>query len=189
MSIRDYEHSRSGWTEHLNDGTMVTIHPICAADAERERDVIESRSLDSLFSIFLKNEENPTPELINMLTDIDTTCEAAFAALVGRGAACKPIGVSRYCLLPDGEDCECMALVNTKYRRKGLGTLLMRHLVERARARGIKHMIFMDAATPQSMGSFATHLGFQRKADRSEKALVTYTLDLTSAHVSSGGTQ
>ena len=172
---------RDQWTEKLLDGTAVLIRPIRPEDAARERAFIEGLSLESRYFRFLEAIRTPSPELIKKMTEIDHTRDAALVALISEGDTQRQIGVARYCLDVDGGSCECAVVVSDEFQHKGLGTLLMRHLIEQARARGIKRMYSIEAADNRGMWGFATHLGFDRKLDPEDATRVVHSLVL-SAH-------
>jgi len=68
--------------------------------------------------------------------------------------------------------------VAEEWRHKGLGTALMRHLIDVARRRGIRTMISMDAAENLQMRELAAELGFVRKVDPQDPTQVIYRLTL-----------
>ena len=71
--------------------------------------------------------------------------------------------------------------VSDEWRGKGLGTLLMRHLIEVARHRGIKRMISIDKTDNAAMRDLAESMGFNRKIDADYPSEVVHTLDLMNA--------
>lgn len=169
---------REHWNEKLLDGTPVLIRPIGPEDAERERKFIEGLSLESRYFRFLGCMSKPSDELIHKLTNVDQTRDAAYVALVADGGGQRQIGVARYSLDADGRSCECAVSVSDDMQKKGLGTLLMRHLIEHARSRGVRHMYSIDAAENRSMWPFAAHLGFSRHSDPDDACLTRHELEL-----------
>ena len=87
-------------------------------------------------------------------------------------------GVARFSARADGHDCEFAVTVSDEWQHKGLGTLLMRRLIDVARARGIEAMHSSDAADNSLMRKFAEHLHFQHKRDPDDATLVRYSVDL-----------
>lgn len=166
------------WKEQLLDGTQVLIRPISKEDAERERRFIQELSPESRYFRFLQGVKEPSPELIAHLTDIDHNRDAAFVALLGHNGATRQIGVSRYYREADTSSAECAVVVADAYQHKGLGSLLMRHLIEQARARGIKQLFSLDAANNRSMCDFAEHIGFACETDASDATLVVHRMYL-----------
>ena len=166
------------WHEKLRDGTSVLIRPIHAADEALERDFIERLSPESRRYRFLGTLKTPSPKLLRQLTHPETVRGVAFVALIGTGAQKREIGVSRYSASPDGASCECAVAVSDEWQGKGLATLLMRHLIDTARAHGIGCMYSIDANDNQRMRELGEHLGFRRTLDPDDPTLVIHTLDL-----------
>ena len=129
--------------------------------SERSLNVCPPRREDIDFSARLK----PTDDVIRRLTDIDYRRDMAFVALRHEAGEKREIGVSRFCLSDDGASCECAVTVSDEWQGRGLGHLLMRHLIEVARQRGIKRMFSIDSATNQQMRDLAASLGFERRVD------------------------
>lgn len=171
-------HTTPQWKETLRDGTTVLIRSIRGDDAGIERRFIEGLSKESRRFRFLGAIQSPSPELIEQLTHPDPERDAAFVAVIANGAKKVEIGVARFCTRPDGVACEFAVAVSDEWQRRGLGTLLMRHLIAVARERGIECMYSVDAADNTAMRELAAHLGFSRKPDPSNSTQVLHTLDL-----------
>jgi GNAT superfamily N-acetyltransferase len=84
--------------------------------------------------------KSPSEALLKQLTAIDSSVAAAFIALIGTGPEEREIGVGKFNARADGRDCEFAVVVSDEWQHRGLGTLLMRHLIDVARSRGIKSM-------------------------------------------------
>jgi len=166
------------WTETLADGTHVIVRPIGPADADLEREFIARLSPESQRLRFLGHVNPSDDALIHRFTDIDRDHEMAFIALVHRDGEKREIGVSRYSMDADGNSCECAIVVSDEWRGKGIGSLLMRHLIDVARTRGIRTMWSIDAADNSGMRDLAAHLGFTRERDPDDATLVIHTLAL-----------
>jgi len=165
------------WHETLRDGTRVLIRPIRKEDAALERAFIERLSPVSRGYRFL-GQMKVNDDMIRRLTDLDYQRDMAFVALRHDSGQKMEIGVSRFCTSGDGTSCECAGVVSDEWQGRGLGHLLMRHLIEVARRRGIKRMFSIDAAGNQQMRKLAADLGFERKVDRDNPNEVIYSLDL-----------
>jgi N-acetylglutamate synthase-like GNAT family acetyltransferase len=170
---------RAIWNEKLRDGTPVVIRPIERTDAERERAFIESLSTESTYYRFLQNMKTPSPELIRRFTEVDQDRDVALIALAGSGDDQRIVGVSRYFLCgPDSQVGECAVVVGDAWQKRGLGTLLMRHLIEIARERGLERLFSLDLAENRSAQELVTRLGFRRVRDTTDPRLVEHTLEL-----------
>lgn len=166
------------WNEQLQDGTAVFIRPIWPEDADRERRYIEGLSEESRYFRFLGGMRTPSAELLRKLTNIDPERDAAYVALVREGSEQRQVGAARYSRDADAASCECAVSVSDDFQHRGLGTLLMRHLIENARAKGIRHMYSVDATENRTMWKFAEHLGFKRHGDPDDACLTRHTLEL-----------
>jgi GNAT superfamily N-acetyltransferase len=164
------------WTETLRDHSQVVIRPIRAEDAAAERTFIESLSPQARRYRFLGEVHHPSSELIERLTRLDYVHDLAFAAVVPDDARDKFVGISRYSTSSDGTACECAVSVLDDWQNKGLGAILMKHLIDVARSRGIKRMWSMDSAENLAMSDLARYLGFQRNQDRDDASQVIHSL-------------
>lgn len=166
------------WSETLRDRSHVLIRPITPQDRDAERAFIEGLSPQSRRYRFLGQLRCPSERLIEQLTDIDYVHEVAFVAVSPQDSQEKIVGVSRYSTDQDGLNCECAVTVSDEWQRKGLGTLLMKHLMEVARARGIRRMTSIDSAENLQMKDLAKHLGFHTRVDPDDASQVLHELDL-----------
>jgi acetyltransferase len=163
------------WHEALHDGTQVVIRPMTKDDAARERAFLEHLSPESLHFRFL-GEVRVTDRLVRKLVDVDRMREAAFVAM--REGRDEQIGAGRFCTTRDGTSCECAVVVSDKWQGKGLGYMLMRHLIEVARQAGIKRIFSIDSAQNHSMRRLATDLGFRHDIDSEFPSEIVFSLQL-----------
>ena len=168
------EHS---WREVLHGGQSVLIREIREHDIEMERRFIERLSPTSRRFRFLGTLASPSEELLRQLVALDPARDVALIALIGEGVEQTEIGVARLSTEGDGT-CEFAVTVSDEWQHKGLGTLLMQHLINSAIERGIKSMHSIDAAANDHMREFAAHLGFKRTPDPDDATLVVHSLDL-----------
>lgn len=166
------------WVHTLRNGDQVTIRPLGKDDAAAERSFIQSLSAQSRRFRFLGQIGCPSDDLIRRLTDIDYVHDVAFAAIANVGGTAREIGVARYSVSADGRSCECAVAVSDDFHGQGLGTLLMNHLIDIARERGIGEMISLDAAENFAMRDLALALGFRREPDPEDGAQVIHRLVL-----------
>lgn len=163
---------------NLLDGSEVTIRALRKEDAELERDFIRKLSPESRWMRFLGQIGEPSESLIRKLTELDYRHDMAFIALSRKGGIIREVGVSRYSLAPDGQSCECAVTVADAWQGKGLGTILMRDLIDIARKRGIRSMFSMDASGNERMRELARDLGFKREQDPEDPTRVIHRLAL-----------
>jgi GNAT superfamily N-acetyltransferase len=166
------------WSETLRDQSHVLIRPIAPDDRDAERVFIEGLSPTSRHFRFLGQVCRPSDRLLDQLTRNDAIHDVAFAAVTQEDARERIVGVSRYSTGPGGEDCECAVTVADDWQGRGLGTLLMQHLIDVARARGIHRMYSIDLAENLHMTELAADLGFRTRSDPDDAAQVVHELML-----------
>lgn len=162
----------------LMDGSEVTIRALRREDAQLERDFIRNLSPESRWMRFLGQVAEPGDSLLRKLTELDYQHDMAFIALAREDGITREVGVSRYSLTPDGKQCECAVTVADAWQGKGLGTILMRDLIDIARRRGIRSMFSIDAADNEKMRELARDLGFNREQDPDDRTRVIHRLVL-----------
>ena len=166
------------WIETLNDGSRVLVRPIRPEDRERESDLIKRLSPGARHFRFLGEIREASAELLNQLVNVDYQQSMAFVALAHDNGVLREVGVSRYSASGDDRHCECAVTVADDWQHRGLGVLLMRHLIDVARKNGFRQMFSIDAAVNEPMRELADYLGFQRRRDPGDSAQVIHTLDL-----------
>lgn len=160
----------------LLDGSEVTVRALRKEDAGLERDFIRNLSPESRWMRFLGQIGDPSDSLIRKLTELDYQHDMAFIALSRESGIVREVGVSRYSLAPDGQSCECAVTVADTWQGKGLGTVLMRDLIDIARRRGIHSMFSIDANENERMRELARDLGFKREQAPDDPTRVIHRL-------------
>lgn len=164
--------------EILADGRQVLIRPMNPSDADAEREFIVALSPQARRYRFQEQFSEPTEALVNRLVDVDHVNDEAFVALAQDSDAPRIVGVSRYAVGTDPLQCEIAVTVLDAWQGQGLGTLLMRKLIDAARERGIKRMVSLDFAENREMAHLAHHLGFDTVPDPEDRTQVVHTLTL-----------
>ena len=152
---------RSRWNEVLADGTQVLIQPVRDEDAAMECAFIDALSPQARRNQFLGQARHPSGKSIEQFTDLDYDHSMAFAAVVRDGAKDNIVGVGRYTATRDGTTCECAVTALDDWQKRGLVSVLMRHLIDVAEYRGITRMWSMDSAAYVAMSGAGTSRHFQ----------------------------
>jgi RimJ/RimL family protein N-acetyltransferase len=128
-------------TVTLNDGTEVTIRPIRPDDAPRLQATFHRLSPETIFYRFLGQPKDLPDEQAHRLANVDYDSHMAFVAVMDD----EVIGVARYAEPNWGEDgvAEAGVIVEDAYQSKGLGTMLLKRLIDY----GLEHGIHTFAAT------------------------------------------
>ncbi len=89
----------------------------------------------------------------------------AFIALVYDGNQLTQIGTTRYGAYDGDAHCEFAVAVAEPWRRQGVASLLMQHLMDTATRQGFRKISSMDAAGNHPMNCLAKSLGFTSRND------------------------
>lgn len=162
----------------IRGGDRVLIRPLHARDAELERHFIEHLSPVSRRFRFLDSMTTPGDDLLRQLTVLDPATDVAYVAVVVVGSTEVPVGVGRLSAGAHPLDCEFAVTVADAWQNKGLGTLLMQHLIDEAHRRGIETLHSSDARDNDLMRRFAAHLGLRHQSDPEDTSQVLYSLDV-----------
>jgi len=121
----------------LRDGSPVLVRPVRADDKAELRRAFERLSEESRYLRFSGAKKQLSDSELAYLTEVDHHHHEALAALdprTGRG-----VGIARYVRLRDEpEAAEFAMVVMDDWQRRGLGTLLLSRLADRAREEGIR---------------------------------------------------
>jgi GNAT superfamily N-acetyltransferase len=134
----------------LRDGSRVTIRAMRPDDAPRLQALFCRLSPESIFFRFLGQPRELSDREARRLATVDYGAQMAWVAVPerspeGEGAEEQIIGVARYARLPDkaGPEAQTQAIaeaavvVEDRWQRQGLGTMLLQALADYARAHGI----------------------------------------------------
>ena len=142
----------------LRDGTEVLVR----ASDQRDRDLLrrgfEHLSEESRYRRFLAPMPKLTDRMLDYLLDVDHHDHEAFVALdpdTGYG-----VGIARYVRLKDEPDAaEAAVTVDDDWQGRGVGTLLLELLAERARSRGIRFFTALVLAENEDIVDLMRRLG------------------------------
>lgn len=126
----------------LKDGTGITIRPIRPDDADDLQETFQRLSMESIYLRFLSFKKELPDDEARYLATVDYTSRMAFVAICQENGRDCVVGVSRYALLDPGqtEVAESAVVVADQYQGRGIGKLLLKHLVLYARSMGIHHL-------------------------------------------------
>jgi acetyltransferase len=144
----------------LADGTPVTLRPIRAADARIEQQFVRALSNESRYFRFMDMLRELSPQMLKQMTEIDYYNQMALIAVVRSHNYEVQVGVARYVVFPNGDECEFAIVVADGWQKKGIASGLMRLLIESARARELKLMIGEILVSNGNMQRFVRKLGF-----------------------------
>jgi acetyltransferase len=156
-------------------GESLTVRPIRPEDAPGLTDLVSKTDAEDVRLRFRGGLKRLPESWAARLSQIDYDREMALAAV---DAAGDILGVARMAGDPEGETAEFALLVRSDHQRRGLGRALMEALIAYAKERGYREVWGTIAAENKRMLDLAADLGFQRRADPADAALIRATLTL-----------
>ena len=164
-------------TAVLRDGSKVVIRRVTPADAPVLAEGFERLSRESRRLRFLTAKPNLSQRDLRYLTEVDGHNHEALGAVdpvTGRG-----LGVARFVrLAPDADVAEVAVTVTDEWQGRGLGTLLLEALTDRARAEGVTRYTALVADENTVVVDLLRRLGAHvREGDAGSNA-VEYELEI-----------
>ena len=135
MAIYPYPAQFAGeWA--LKNGSPCTIRPIRPEDATGLQEFVRGLSHRSKYFRYFSSVSELTQNLLARYTQIDYSRELTLVATVRRDGRSRILGEANYAALPDGKICEFAIIVADETAGQGLGSRLLRCLMDAARQQG-----------------------------------------------------
>jgi acetyltransferase len=173
----------------LRDGTRVIIRPIRPEDRQIEKEFVHALSDETRYFRFLNAIRELSDHMLTRFTQIDYDDEMALIVVIMENGREIEIGVARYIINPDGKSCEFAIVIADAWQHKGIGTRLMKILIEAARKHGIAIMEGFVLSRNQKMLALMSALGFVSEVAVGDPTLrrVVKSLDMRPARGVSQG--
>jgi GNAT superfamily N-acetyltransferase len=123
----------------LADGTELLIRQLRPSDKGLLAEGFEQLSPESRYRRFFRPLDRLSPRDLAYLTEIDHHDHEALAAIHPR--ANELVGITRYVRGAEPHLAEVSVVVGDPWQHRGVATLLLERLVERARVAGITHFV------------------------------------------------
>jgi RimJ/RimL family protein N-acetyltransferase len=124
-------------TVTLRDGSRVLVRPIAPGDKPAMRIAFRRLSAHSRELRFLAYKKRLTNADLAYFSEVDHSDHEALVAVDARNG--DIVGIARYVRLPgDGHAAEPAVMVVDDWQGRGVGTVLMRRLADRAQDEGIR---------------------------------------------------
>lgn len=177
MALRPYP---SEWIKDLElDGVgPVRLRPIRPEDEPLYADYFAHVTSEDQRLRFFSARPDVSRKFLARLTQIDYAREMAFVA-IARDTG-QLLGVSRFIADPDYTRGEYAVQVRSDLKGRGLGWVLMQHLIDYARAEGLEQLFGTVLAENTTMLKMCAELGFSIVADPYDPSVRQVELSLTS---------
>jgi acetyltransferase len=171
MAIHPYPHDLvHSW--QTADGQDITIRPIRPEDAEIEQAFVRNLSSEAKHFRFMQGVRELTSDMLVRFTQLDYDRELALIAVVQEGDEEREIAVARYAINPDGESCEFAVVVADEWQGRGVGSELMRQLMNAAKEKGIKRIEGQVLKENVVMLELMEFLGFESAPNSEDPAAI-----------------
>jgi len=180
MAIRPYP---AQWETDATLASLGRIHlrPVRPEDEALYHSFFERVTADDLHMRFFTALPDRSHRFLARLTQIDYAREMAFVALSDDGEPHgELLGVARLAADPDFARAEFAVLVRSDLKGKGLGWLIMEHLIAYARGEGIGALVGEVLAENTTMIEMCRKLGFRIAPEPGDTTLRIVTLPLGS---------
>ncbi|MFB0537942.1 MAG: GNAT family N-acetyltransferase [Anaerolineae bacterium] len=138
----------------LEDGVKLFFRPIKPTDEAMMQELFYSLSEDSIYYRFFHRTQVMPHKKVQRFTTIDYQKDMAIVGLVQEDGRDKIIAVGRYSLEPESTMAEVALLVQDDWQGKGIGTWLLKYLIQVAKSRkvaGFKAQVMADNRVPLHM--------------------------------------
>jgi GNAT superfamily N-acetyltransferase len=161
----------------LRDGSEVTIRELTPRDAPVLAEAFERLSPESRDLRFLSAKPRLSTHDLEYLTDVDGHLHEALGAVdVATG---KGVGVARFVRLdPHAPVAEVAVTVVDGWQRRGLGTLLLEKLSERARVEGIERYTALVSGENRAVVGLLDAIGARVLSANAAAGTVEYEVEL-----------
>jgi len=178
MAIRPYP---SQWQREETIGQLgkVLLRPIRPEDSELYADFFADVTMEDRRLRLFAPVKHLTHGFIARMTQIDYAREIAFVAI--ENATGRLLGVVRYAADPDLRRGEFAVLVRSNLKGQGLGWLLMRHLIDYAKAEQLEQLVGMVLEENSTMLGMCRELGFAEETRPGDPGVVHVRLVLRPA--------
>ncbi|HEU4661195.1 MAG TPA: GNAT family N-acetyltransferase [Pseudolabrys sp.] len=161
----------------LHNGEPVLLRRLMPEDAALYPDFLAAVTPEDLRLRLLIPAHEVSQEMLDKLIHYDPARAMAFIAVDQQTG--QLLGVVRLHDEPGGTSAEFAILVRSKLKGRGLGWIMMQHMIAYARKKGLKTMRGQVLAENKTMLKMCNQLGFRIANDPAERGVkvVTLTLD------------
>ena len=164
----------------IKDGTRYMLRPIRPEDEPAIHRLFERMTPEDVRLRFFAPMRRLTHQAAARLTQPDYDREMGLVAVASPfiGTAAEVQGAVRIAADPDNQSAEFAVMVQSDLKGHGLGTILMKKIIEYARGRGIGEIYGAVLRENHNMLNLCRDLGFARKDDAEDATIVEVRLKL-----------
>lgn len=153
------------------------LRPIRADDLDRLRNFVRHLSPRTGYQRLLSSRI-PTEKELRCWTALDRSREGALVATMVHGGETRILGVARYVREASGGDAEMAVVLADAWQGRGLGTELLRALVDMARVDGVQRLTGTTLSTNAAAIALVRRVGFRTRRDPASAVFTLVDLEL-----------
>lgn len=165
--------------QKLPDGRALRVRAIRPGDRNRLHEEFRKLSKSTVRDRFFSTKMDLTPQELTYYTEVDFARHVALVAEIDSDGEWRPVGVGRFVRDRERPDHSEFAItIIDDFQGRGIGKILLRHLIRCARKLGLRHL---DASVlPQNarMSHLLHSSGLPLRSSMNDGVL-TYSLTLT----------
>jgi RimJ/RimL family protein N-acetyltransferase len=143
----------------LEEGRRVRVRPLRPADRERYVKAVAALSPRSRYLRFASPMPKMSERQVDLMMQVDGEQQVAYAALNPEESAL--VGVARYIRTPERSNVAEVAIaIADDWQGRGLGRMLLTHLIEHARAADLEGLVAMSLSENHVAARLSRRAGF-----------------------------
>ena len=162
----------------LRDGRVVHMRPMQKSDEAELLQAFDRLSPDARYMRFMRAVREPDLERLHKTLASFPESGDAIVATVPADDGIDIVGSAMFAILSDARTCEFAIDVAGDFGGAGLGSTLMKALIDTASRRGLKEMEGFVLAANQPMQRLAARMGFTASRDPDDATVRIYRLQL-----------
>jgi acyl-CoA hydrolase/GNAT superfamily N-acetyltransferase len=123
--------------EPAKDGTSVYLRVVKPTDESMMKELFYTCSEQSLYDRYFQVVKAMPHEKLQRVVNVDYASEVSVVARMREGGHERIVGVGSYTLDRATDKADVAFLIHDEYQGRGVGTLLLRHLMRIARSKGV----------------------------------------------------
>jgi GNAT superfamily N-acetyltransferase len=163
----------------LPDDECLIVRAIVPQDTERLQDYVRGLSGESRRNRFLGALSEFAPARLEELIRMHGPRQVLLVALARIGSTLQMVAEAMLVIAPNSERGEIALSVTDNWQRRGLGTVLIRHLEARARRAGARYLFGDVLRSNTAMKSLARKSGYSIRSPFTDARLVEIVKELS----------
>jgi len=152
----------------LDDGTLVSLRPVHPTDEAGTRDLFYALSQETVYYRYMSHMKRIPRKEVRNFVYIDHRNEVAVVGTLPEAHGEEIICVGGYYLDPKTNRAEVAFVVRDAWQNRGIGTFILRHLVNIARRHGIAGFTAEVLRENRPMQTVFNHSGLKVRSNLSE---------------------